>query len=180
MDSTVSHLETLIAEYLDWQRYIVKTNTKVGPLKHGGWEMELDIVAYHPVSGVLLQYEPSIDALSWQKREARYKKKFEAGRRYIFSEVFTWLSPETPLQQIAVFVTHPSGRDHIAGGNIVSIDELVGEIKERVVAEGMMASGAIPEKYPLLRTIQLSHVGYYRLVQPKTRLSPAAQSRLHS
>ncbi len=85
----MSHLESLIAEYLDWQGFIVKTNIKVGRLKHGGWEMELDILGYHPRSGALVHYEPSIDALSWEKREARYKKKFAAGRNYIFSDVFT-------------------------------------------------------------------------------------------
>jgi hypothetical protein len=43
----MSHLETLIAEYPDWQGFLVKRNTKVGRLGHGGWETELDIVGYH-------------------------------------------------------------------------------------------------------------------------------------
>ena len=158
------HLESLIAEYLDWQGFIVKTNIKVGRLKHGGWEMELDILGYHPRSGALVHYEPSIDALSWEKSEARYKKKFAAGRNYIFSDVFTWLSPQTPLQQIAVFVSHPKGRDHIAGGTIVSIDELMAEIRAKVVECGVMSGNAIPEQYPLLRMVQLSHVGYHKAI----------------
>jgi len=70
----LSHLEALIAEYLDWQGYLVKKNIKVGRLNHGGWEMEVDIVGYNPKSGSLVHYEPSIDALTWEKREARYKK----------------------------------------------------------------------------------------------------------
>ncbi len=65
----MSHLESLIAEFLDWQGLIVKTNVKVGRLKHGGWEMELDILGYHPRSGALVHYE--IDTLSWEKREVR-------------------------------------------------------------------------------------------------------------
>ena len=71
----MSHLETLIAEYLDWQGYLVKRNTKVGRLGHGGWEMELDIIGYQPNTGTLVHYEPSIDALSWAKREARCQNK---------------------------------------------------------------------------------------------------------
>jgi hypothetical protein len=63
--SPMSHLETLVAEYLEWQGYLIRRNTKVGRLKHGGWEMELDIVGYHPKSLELVHYEPSIDALSW-------------------------------------------------------------------------------------------------------------------
>ncbi len=91
-----------------------------------------------------------------------YKKKFESGRKYLFTEVFSWLPAHTPLRQIAVLITHPRGRDGIAGGILISIDELVAEIRSKVVACGIMANGAIPEGYPLLRTLQLSHVGYYR------------------
>lgn len=160
----MSHLETLIAEYLEWQGFLVRRNTKVGKLGHGGWEMELDIIGYHPKSGLLVHYEPSIDALSWAKREARYIKKFQAARKYIFKDIFTWLPPTTPLQQIAVFISHPKNRHTIAGGTILSIDELMKEIRAKIVACGIMAKNAVPEQYLLLRTLQLSHVGYYRAI----------------
>jgi len=161
----MTHLETLIAEYLDWQGFLVRRNTKVGRLAHGGWEMELDIIAYHPKSGVLVHYEPSIDAITWTAREARYKKKFAAGRKYIFKEIFSWLPPSTPIRQIAVFINHPKDRDKLAGGAILSIDELMAEIRAKIVERGIMAKNAIPEQYPLLRTLQLSHAGYYRAIQ---------------
>ncbi|MDT7543610.1 MAG: hypothetical protein QOE33_3514 [Acidobacteriota bacterium] len=161
----MSHLESLIAEYLDWQGHIVRRNIKVGRLGHGGWEMELDIVGYHPTSGAIVHYEPSIDALSWEKREARYLKKFQAGRKYIFTEVFSWLPPETHLKQIAVFISRPRERNEIAGGTLISIDELMSEIRARVVESGPMCRSAISEQYPLLRTLQMTHSGYYRAVQ---------------
>jgi len=157
-----THLESLIFEYLDWQGYLVRRNIKVGKLTHGGWEMELDLIGYHHRSGDLVHYEPSIDALSWAKREARYRKKFTAGQKYIFEAVFPWLARSTRLRQVAIFVSHPSGRDSIAGGTIQSIDELMAEIRGKVATCGIMAKGAIAEQYPLLRTLQLSHVGYYR------------------
>jgi len=160
----MSHLESLIAEYLDWQGFLLKKNTKVGKLGHGGWEMELDIIGFHPQSKQLVHYEPSIDALSWEDRERRYKKKFEAGRKYIFKEIFPWLASSTPLRQVAVFTTHPKGRDTIAGGDILSIDELMSEIRSKIVKCGLMAKNAVPEQYPLLRTLQLSHAGYYRVI----------------
>jgi hypothetical protein len=160
------HLETLIAEYLEWQGYLVRRNTKVGRLKHGGWEMELDIVAFHPQTQDLVHYEPSIDALSWEKREARYAKKFEAGRRHILKQLFSWLPPATSIRQIGVFISHPRGRDSLAGGVIVSIDELMAEIRAKIVACGPMARNAISEQFPLLRTIQMAHLGYYGIVEP--------------
>lgn len=164
----MSHLEALISEYLDWQGFLVRRNLKVGRLAHGGWEMELDIIGFHPGTRELVHYEPSLDALSWDKREARYLKKFEAGRKYIFSDVFPWLPPTTSLRQIAVFTSHPPGRDAIAGGEIMSVDEFMAMVRAKVIACGPMVRNAIPEQYQLLRTLQLSHVGYMRAIQGGT------------
>ncbi len=163
----MSHLEALIVEYLDWQGYIVKRNLKVGRLAHGGWQMELDIIGYHPRSGDLVHYEPSIDALSWETRAGRYEKKFKAGKEFILSKVFSWLPKETNIRQIAVFISHPKDRDSIAGGSIISVDELMAEIREKVIESGIMSKNAIPEIYPLLRTIQLTHCGYRKAISRK-------------
>lgn len=158
----MSHLENLIAEYYDWKGYLVKRNIKVGRLSHGGWEMELDVVAFDPHTGHLIHIEPSIDAHAWPTREARFTKKFSSARKYIFSEVFTWLDTSTEIEQVAVLVSHPKGRDMLAGGRIISIDELMTEIREKVAVCGVVAKNAIPEQYPLLRTLQLSHNGYFK------------------
>ena len=158
----MSHLESLIVEYLDWQGYLVRRNTKVGRLKHGGWKMELDVIGYHPDKKDLVHYEPSVDAHAWDTREARFVKKFEAARQLILTEVFSWLPAETPLRQIAIFPSHPKGRDTIAGGQILSIDEFVAEVRSQVVKCGIASRSAISENYPLLRVLQLSHCGYNR------------------
>lgn len=161
----MTHIENLLAEYLDWKGYVVKTNAKVGRLKHGGWQMELDIVAYHPTTKDLVHYEPSLDANSWQKREGRYRKKFSAGRQYIPSEVFRWLPKQTQVRQVAVFNWHPKNRHEIAGGMIQSVDELMAEIRRDIAGQGLMSRNAIPEQFTRLRTLQLSHCGYYRLME---------------
>ena len=160
----MSHLEDLIAEYYDWKGYLVKRNIKVGRLSHGGWEMELDILAYHPHTRHLVHLEPSIDAHSWATREQRFTKKFGAGEKYIFTEVFTWLDPKTPLESIAVLVSHPKNRDRLAGAKIMSVDELVSRIRKEIIESGIVAKNAIPEQYPLLRTMQMSHNGYYKAI----------------
>ena len=158
----MSHLEDLLCEYYEWQGYIVRRNVKVGRLQHGGWEGELDIIAYHPKTSDLLHLEPSLDAHPWAKREARFTKKFRAGRKYIFREVLPWLDPATPLAQVAVLATGPGARTKLAGGSVRSIDAVTSEIRAKVAAEGKMASRAISEQFPLLRTIQLVECGYYR------------------
>ena len=158
----MSHLEDLIAEYYDWKSYLVKRNIKVGRLKHGGWEMELDVIAFNPHTGHLIHLEPSIDAHSWTLREQRFKKKFKAAKKYIFSEVFTWLDRNTKIEQVAILISHPRGRDTLAGGKLISIDELLLEIKQNIRERGITAKNAIPEQYPLLRTMQLTENGYYK------------------
>lgn len=160
----MSHLEALIAEYLEWQGYLVKRNLKVGLRAKGGYEMELDIVGLNPKTQTIIHYEPSLDAKTWGDREPRYEKKFRLGKKYMFTEVFDWLPKSTHIEQIAVFYNHPKGRDTIAGAMIISIDELMAEIREKICKRGPMNKRAVSEHYPLLRTIQMSHVGYSRAI----------------
>lgn len=154
----MNHLETLIGEFLEWRGYFVRKNTKVGALAHGGWAMELDVVGWHPGTGQVLHYEPSTDAHSWEKREERYAKKLVAVR-YIQSEVLPNIQP-TSIRHIAVLPAHPVGRDTVAGFELQSIAELMAEIRAAVEERGRGRSSAIPEHWPLLRTVQLVVCGY--------------------
>jgi hypothetical protein len=157
----MNHLEKLISQYYEWQGYIVRSNVRVGRLAHGGWEGELDIVAYHPESKHLIHLESSIDANSWAIREKRFKKKFMAGQKFIPTDVFPWVQKNTKIEQVAVLIT--SSRPEVAGGTVISIDELVAKIKQEVQEQGVMAKNAIPEEFDLLRTIQYTISGYYGL-----------------
>lgn len=158
----MNHLENLIKQYYEWKGYVVRSNIKVGRLDHGGWEGELDIVAYLPDENHLIHLEPSIDANSWAIREKRYQKKFEAGKKYIREDVFPWVAANTQIEQVAVLIT--SARKEIAGSKVWSIDETVKKIKDEIKENGFMAKNAIPEEYDLLRTIQMTVCGYYKVV----------------
>ena len=141
----MSHLENLISEFYDWQGYLVKKNIKVGRRSKGGWEMELDVIAYHPHTEHLIHLEPSLDSDSWKKREQRFRKKFNAGKKYIFSDIFTWLDSSTTIDQVAVLVSHPAGRDKISGAKIKSVDEFVSEVRSEIKQQGIVSKKAIPE-----------------------------------
>jgi len=160
----MTHLEQLIYEYYDWQGYLVKHNVNVGKRKEGGYEMELDIIAFNPITNHLIHIEPSIDADSWDKREKRFKKKFQKGKEYIISHIFKWLNKDVEIEQYAVLIVHPKNRDKIGGGTIISIDEFVKDIQFKINNEGSMGYKAIPEQYPLLRTIQMVTNGYYKKI----------------
>ena len=158
----MSHFENLLVEYYDWRRFIVAHNRKVGHRPKGGWEMELDVVAFDPSTKSVLHLEPSLDADNWATREKRFEKKFAAGRKYIPTEVFPWLSPGTELKQVAILPRAWAKHRSLAGSEVRSVDEVMAEIRQAVEKEGPAARRAISEQYPLLRTIQLTVKGYYR------------------
>ena len=125
-------LEQLIAEWYEFRGYFVRRNINVGKRAKGGYECELDVVAFSPRERRLVHIEPSMDAGSWADRERRFTVKFEAGRRFI-PEIFSGFGELPELEQIAVFVIG-SGKTHtsIAGGKLVHVRELMNEIKQDV------------------------------------------------
>lgn len=63
-----------------------------------------------------------------------------------------------------MFPTPPKDRHEIAGGSIQPIDELVADVRKKVVACGAARIAAISENYPPLRGLQLSHFGFNRVI----------------
>jgi hypothetical protein len=156
-----NYLEQLIAEWYEYKGFFVRRNVLVGKRPKGGHDCELDVVAFHPQEKRLVQIEPSMDASSWEEREKRYKKKFEAGRKYI-PDLFTGLEipKEKEIEQIAVVVfASKTNHSTLGGGKLMLVDELLFEIfadlKDRTIA-----SHAVPEHLMVLRSFQF--VAQYR------------------
>jgi hypothetical protein len=162
----MSHLENLIIEYYRWLGNDVRHNQKVGRRELGGWEMELDVVVFDAKTPKILHLEPSLDATSWAKREARFAKKFEAGRKYILTDIFPSVARDMRIEQIAVLISASPARRCLAGGVVWTVDEMVAIIRDAVRAKGIAARSAISEQYPLLRTVQFVTSGYYGVVEP--------------
>jgi hypothetical protein len=120
-------LEQLVAEGCEFRGYFVRRNINVGPRPKGGFESELDVVAFHPGRRHLVHVEPSMDAASWDRREQRLTAKFAAGRKFIPSLFSGFELPEP--EQIALLV-FASGQQHpqIGGGKVLLIQDLMNEI----------------------------------------------------
>jgi len=147
-----NHLEDLVAEWYEFNGYFVRRNVQVGRRAKGGYECELDVVALHPREKRLVQVEPSLDADPWAVREARYAKKFEAGRKYI-PQLFAGLDVPPHIEQIALFVyASRSNRSTLAGGQILLIGDFMRQIHAGL-AQRSVAHSAVPEQFPLLRTL---------------------------
>jgi hypothetical protein len=146
-------LEQLVSEWYEYQGYFVRRNVPVGKRSRGGYECELDIVAFDAVKRHLVHIEPSMDAESWTQRELRFGKKFDAGLKYI-PGLFPGLDLPEEIEQIAIFAfasrtNHPT----LAGRQVLLVSDLMREIMEDL-SDKKIASAAVPEHHPILRTLQ--------------------------
>ncbi|MFO7899500.1 MAG: hypothetical protein R6V58_10645 [Planctomycetota bacterium] len=150
----MNHLETLVFQWLDYRRYIVRPNIRVGRMQQGGHRGELDIVAYHPIIKHCLHAECSTDARSWAHREKQFQKKFGRGRETIPTEVFPWIEDIDEIEQWAVIWGIGGGRRTVGGGKVVPLKTLYHNIARDVRRLNKKGHRVFPEKYSHLRTIQ--------------------------
>ena len=65
----MNHLEQIVGEWYEYSGYFVRRNVLVGKRSKGGYEGELDIVAFNPQTDHLVHIEPSLDADAWGRLE---------------------------------------------------------------------------------------------------------------
>ena len=149
----MNHLEQLVSEWLDYNGYFVRRNVLVGKRSAGGYECELDVVAFNAQTSHLIQVEPSLDTDSWAKRNDRFQKKFDSGRKYI-PELFSGIEIPDDLDQVGLFLfASKANHKHVGGGEVMLVSELYQEIIEGLRGK-RVAKEAVSEQFPLLRTIQ--------------------------
>ena len=149
-----NYLEQLAAEWYEYRDYLVKRNIKVGKRPAGGYEGELDIVAFNPATKHLVHIEPSMDADSWSKREKKFSKKFNLGRKYI-PTLFKGLDLPSSIEQIALLgFAGKKHRETVGGGKVIVTSELLRQIIF-VIRDTSVSYSAIPEHFPILRTLQI-------------------------
>ena len=146
-------LEQLVAEWYEYKGYFVRRNVPVGKRARGGHESELDVVAFNPALRHLVHVEPSLDAESWEKRERLFKKKFDAGRKYI-PRLFDGFDLPDEVEQIAILVfASKSNHPTLGGGKVLLISDLMRQIMEDL-GDTKLVSNLVPEHHTLLRTLQ--------------------------
>lgn len=157
----MNFLEQLVAEWYGYSGHFILKNVKFGKLRGGGYEGEMDIVAFNPQKQILCHIEVSSDAVSWEKRKERFKKKFEAAARY-YGTTFT--VDFKSVERIAIVGWGSSRlREPIDFGKDISVFSIPKFIEK--VSSGLSRispmHGAVPEGYPLLRAIQFAgHFGF--------------------
>lgn len=147
-------LEQLLAEWYTYQGYFVRTNIKFGKRPSGGYEGEMDVVAFDPKTGTLFHIETSGDADSWRERRLKFQKKFKTAAEYYNSE-FNFKFRNVRRIAVVGFSESKSSIDLGNGIELVLIPEIVKQITEEM-KKTRPTEKAIPEGYPLLRAIQFA------------------------
>lgn len=148
-------LEQLVSEWYEYKHFFVRRNVKVGKRSNGGYDCELDVVAFNPETKELIHVEPSMDSDDWATRERRYSKKFELGRRHI-PDLFKGLEIPTDVKQIALLVyASNANRESLGGGKLVHVREFLVEIYYDL-RKRRISNDIVPESFPVLRGLQFT------------------------
>ncbi len=150
----MNFLEQLAVEWYTYKRFFVASNLKYGPLDNGGYEGEIDVLAFDPNEKVLFHIETSSDAHSWERRKEIFRRKFDTSEQY-YKELFPIRFKE--VRKIAI-VSWGTPKDRsILGKDIElkTISEFVQEIAHEL-SHIPPSKRAVSENLPLLRAIQFA------------------------
>jgi len=146
----LNFLEQLVSEWYSFLEFDVKTNVRYGKRPKGGFEKEMDVVAFDKKDGILFHIETSTDAEPWDARRERFRKKFEIPETY-----YKTLFPYQRIERIVVVgLARPRKTPDFGSGiKVLSVPEFMREIAGRLRQMNPLRE-AVPEKYPLLRAVQ--------------------------
>ena len=151
----MNYLEQLAVEWYSFQGYFVRSNVRARKRARGGWDAELDVLAYEPKGQRLLHVELSGDSNPWQVRKSRFLTK-----KFIFTraeyEDLLGFEIQT-LERIAVVGysrTSVADRKWGDGIRVVLVPEFLQVIADHIGKLGGPMRNVIPEGFPILRTVQ--------------------------
>jgi hypothetical protein len=114
----------------------------------------MDVVAYDPIDKILIHVETSMDANSWEQRKQRFRKKFATAEKH-YKSVFGFDFKKVKKICVVGFAKPQSAVDLGDDIQLIVIPELMRQITE-TIKEKHPLKEAVPEGYPLLRTIQFT------------------------
>ena len=151
----MNFLEQLVSEWYEYEGYFVRTNVKARKLAHGGWGMELDVLAYHPRTKVLLHVEPTSDASAWHKRKERFlTKKFILSHEE-YEEILG--AKVRSVRKIAIVGFSRYTKVDLNWGEdieVVLIPKFIEQVADKLRIQSPVKQ-AVPEGYPILRAMQM-------------------------
>lgn len=150
----MTFLEQLVAEWYEYDGCFVRSNVRARKRAKGGFDVELDVLAYDLPSNTLLHVETSGDADSWEERKRRFlTKKFILKRKEYEAIIGCKVNKIT---KIAIVGYTRSTKTNLNWGQdieVVLIPDFMKQIAERLRSQHPTHE-AVPEGFPLLRAMQ--------------------------
>lgn len=128
----LNFLEQLAAEWYEFQGFFVRRNVRVGKRAGGGYDGELDVVAFNPKRKSLVHVETSMVTNSWAEREAEFSRKFKMGREHI-PGLFEGLEPLPGIESVALLgMGSAKAHSTVGGGRVEMVGNLLREIRDKI------------------------------------------------
>jgi len=150
----MNFLEQLIAEWYSFQGYFVRTNIKIGKRELGGYEGEMDVLAFDPSKRLLVHLEVSGDADSWKERRDRFRRKFTTAAEH-YGTVFDFKLRQVKKVAVVGFSKPKSPIDFGPDIELILIPDMMVKITKEMGRLRPTAK-AVPEGFPLLRAVQFT------------------------
>ena len=152
----MNFLEQLTAEWFTYKGYFVRTNIKLNKRSKGGWDNELDVLAYSAKASELIHIESTWDANTCAARKERFlKKKFVYSHAQYEGLVGAKISH---LRKLALVGLGRSANSSLNWGDsieVVLIPHFIAEISKELAAKDPLKD-IVPEGYPRLRAMQFA------------------------
>ena len=152
----MNFLEGLAAEWYSYSGYFVRTNIKTRKRPKGGYDNEIDILAYSPETKELIHLEASGDAAPWKKRKERFlKKKFVYSKDDYEKIVGEKIECIKKIALVCFSKKPKANLDWGQGIEVLLVPVFIEEITTKLLAKSPQKE-IVPEEYPLLRSIQFA------------------------
>ncbi|MFB0557295.1 MAG: hypothetical protein ACETVW_05515 [Dehalococcoidia bacterium] len=150
----MNFLEQLVAEWYEYGGYFVRSNVRTRKRAKGGFDVELDVLAYDLSNNTLLHVETSGDADSWAERKRKFlTKKFILTREEYEAIIGRKINK---IRKIAIVGYARSTKADLNWGQdikVVLIPDLMSQIAGKLRSQHPMRE-AVPEGFPILRAVQ--------------------------
>ncbi len=153
-------LEQLISEYFEYNGYFTKSNIKIRKRNRGGYDREIDILAYCPKNDYVYHIETSFALVGWEREIEIFKKKFDI--KIVEYADILGLNPERiKIFKRAIILEVPK-KDRKnkkiefqskTDAKLLSIGEFMDIVKYKL-QKFKPINKAVPQNLPLLRAIQ--------------------------
>ena len=165
----MNFLEKLVAEWYEYKGYFVMCNIPVEDdnRRQGGIIGEIDVLAFHPTGlngegAEIIHIETSSDSYTWEKRVKIFKKKFSEKERVYYEKLK--LPKNCKIKRMVYLFCSNKPKDDNkeyfekeTKAQLKTVHQFLEEIVEHFLENEKTGKKlTVPEKFPLLRAIQLA------------------------